>query len=121
VRLETAGTVDLDVELKFRIGDKEISIDIDKKQIEKVKDIYKALFSISEKFKEVQMQLNTLQQTQDAVNKMFSIKELPEQMILNLPDIINETVSQVDSKYTERRREIQNFDAGEIYKRYLEA
>jgi hypothetical protein len=52
---------------------------------------------------------------------MFSIKELPEQMILNLPDIINETVSQVDSKYTERRREIQNFDFGEIYKRYLEA
>ena len=121
VRLETAGTVDLDVELKFHIGDKEISIDIDKKQIEKVKDIYKALFSISEKFKEMQMQMNTLQQTQDAVNKMFSIKELPEQMILNLPDIINETVSQVDAKYTERRREIQNFDFGEIYKRYLEA
>jgi hypothetical protein len=119
VRLETAGTVDLDVE--FNIGDKEISIDIDKKQIEKVKDIYKALFSISEKFKEMQMQMITLQQTQDAVNKMFSIKELPEQMILNLPDIINETVSQVESKYTERRREIQNFDFGEIYKRYLEA
>jgi Bacterial PH domain len=120
VRLETAGTVDLDVELKFNIGDKEISIDIDKKQIEKVKDIYKALFSISEKFKEMQMQMNTLQQTQDAVSKMFCLKELPEQMILNLPDIINETVSQVDLKYTERRREIQNFDFGAIYKRYLE-
>lgn len=121
VRLETAGTVDLDVELKFRVGDKDISIDIDKDQIEKVKDIYKALFSISEKCKEVQVQLNSLQQTQDAVSRMFSLKELPEQMILSLPDIINETVSQVDAKYTERRREIQNFDVAEIYKRYLDA
>ena len=34
VRLETAGTVDLDVELKFRIGDKDMSIDIDKDQID---------------------------------------------------------------------------------------
>lgn len=48
VYMETAGTVDLDVEIKFTIGSAAFSIDIDKKQIEAVKDLYKALIKISE-------------------------------------------------------------------------
>lgn len=48
VSLETAGTVDLDVEIKFSIGDKVFSIDVDKKQLEQLKDLYKALIKIQE-------------------------------------------------------------------------
>jgi hypothetical protein len=48
VMLETAGTVDLDVEIKFKIGSQPFSIDIHKKHIEEVKDLYKALIKISE-------------------------------------------------------------------------
>lgn len=48
VMLETAGTVDLDVEIKFQIGDESFSIDVDKKQLEPIKDLYKALHKISE-------------------------------------------------------------------------
>lgn len=48
VFLETAGTVDLDVEIKFQIGNADFSIDVDKKQIEQIKDLYKALNKISE-------------------------------------------------------------------------
>lgn len=48
VYLETAGTVDLDIEIKFSIGGTSFSIDVDKKQIEAVKDLYKALVKISE-------------------------------------------------------------------------
>jgi hypothetical protein len=51
VLLETAGTVDLDVEIKFHIGDVAFSIDVDKKQIEQIKDLYKALVKISEMVK----------------------------------------------------------------------
>lgn len=120
VRIETAGTVDLDVELKFKIGDKEISIDIDKKQIEQVKDIYKALFTISEKCREIQKLMDTLQNTHDAVNRMFSLRELSEQAVLNLPDIINQTASQMETHFNERRRDIQNYDFGEVFARYLE-
>lgn len=47
VLLETAGTVDLDVEIKFTMGDVPFSIDVNKKQVEKLKDLYKALFKIS--------------------------------------------------------------------------
>lgn len=46
VFLETAGTVDLDCEIKFIIGNEKFSIDVDKKQIEQLKDLYKALIRI---------------------------------------------------------------------------
>ncbi len=47
VFLETAGTIDRDVEIKFRMGDEGYSIDVDKRQIEQLKDLYKALLRIS--------------------------------------------------------------------------
>lgn len=46
VSIETAGTVDLDIELKFVIGDVPFSIDVRKSFIEQLKDIYKALITI---------------------------------------------------------------------------
>ncbi len=47
VAIETAGTVDLDVELKFTLdGQQKFSIDVRKSFIEQIKDIYKALYSI---------------------------------------------------------------------------
>lgn len=48
VMLETAGNMDMDVEIKFRLGSKDFSIDVHKKHLEQVKDLYKALFRISE-------------------------------------------------------------------------
>lgn len=47
VYLETAGTMDLDVEIKFTIGDASFSIDVDKRQIGQLADLYKALFAMS--------------------------------------------------------------------------
>lgn len=47
VLLETAGTVDLDVEIKFDMGGHHYSIDIHKKHIEEIKDLYKALLKIA--------------------------------------------------------------------------
>ena len=64
VLLETAGTVDRDVELKFNLGGTSYSIDIEKSQIDKVRDLYKALFSISEACKEIERQMNSLVITQ---------------------------------------------------------
>jgi hypothetical protein len=46
VTIETAGTIDLDIELKFTIGDTVFSIDVRKDHIEQLKDIYKALHTI---------------------------------------------------------------------------
>ena len=46
VTIETAGTIDLDAEIKFKLGEKVFSIDVDKKQIEQLKDLYKTLVQI---------------------------------------------------------------------------
>ncbi|WP_270181454.1 PH domain-containing protein [Alkalihalobacillus sp. CinArs1] len=48
VALETAGTVDLDVEIKFQLGNEVFSIDVHKKFIEELKDLYKSLIRIAE-------------------------------------------------------------------------
>lgn len=121
VRLETAGTVDLDVEIKFKSGEQEISIDIDKKQIDQAKAIYKALFSIGEKCKDIQKYMATLDNTFEAINHMFLLRELPEQVILNLPDLLNQTTQQVEAHYNARRQEIQNYNFGATFERYLKA
>ena len=47
VTIETAGTIDLDVELKFYVDDLLFSIDVRKSFLESLKDIYKALSMIS--------------------------------------------------------------------------
>ena len=46
VTIETAGTIDLDIELKFHIGEIVFSIDVRKDHIEQLKDVYKALHTI---------------------------------------------------------------------------
>ncbi|WP_442600112.1 PH domain-containing protein [Neobacillus sp. D3-1R] len=52
VSIETAGTIDLDIELKFTIGGSTLSIDVHKKHSTEVADIYKALLAISKIQKE---------------------------------------------------------------------
>jgi hypothetical protein len=51
VSIETAGTLDMDVELKFSLDNTVFSIDIKKTYIEQLKDIYKALITIGKQQK----------------------------------------------------------------------
>ena len=47
VVLETAGTIDLDIEIKFQIGSYKYSIDVHKKYIQELKYLYKSLIKIT--------------------------------------------------------------------------
>ncbi|WP_339285440.1 PH domain-containing protein [Oceanobacillus sp. FSL K6-3682] len=47
ISVETAGTIDLDLEIKFTIGSQPISVDIEKKEGEAIADLYKSLVTIS--------------------------------------------------------------------------
>ncbi|MFM2061791.1 MAG: hypothetical protein RLZZ507_1461 [Cyanobacteriota bacterium] len=47
VSLETAGTIDMDIEIKLSMGDQYYSIDVAKIHIAPLKDLYKALIKIS--------------------------------------------------------------------------
>ncbi len=119
VFIETAGTVDLDAELKFRIGDKDFSVDIAKNEMDRIRDIYKALFMISEKCKDINTHMEILRHTHDSINKMFVLRELPEQIVPNLPDMITQTAMQVEAHYNARRDEIRNYDFTSIFERYI--
>jgi hypothetical protein len=46
VKLETAGTIDMDIEIKLIMGDISYSIDVAKIYIDPLKDLYKALLKI---------------------------------------------------------------------------
>ena len=64
VSIETAGTLDMDIELKFSLDKTVFSIDVKKTFIEQLKDIYKALISIGK------------QQTRDAASRDNALRAL---------------------------------------------
>ncbi|WP_020652296.1 PH domain-containing protein [Massilia niastensis] len=64
VSIETAGTLDMDIELKFNLDNTLFSIDVKKTFIEQLKDIYKALISIGK------------QQQRDAVSRDNALRAL---------------------------------------------
>ena len=71
VYLETAGTIDLDAEIKFTMGENEYSIDVNKKHIEQLKDLYKSLITIGHIQYENAKYLEYAQKSLDAaVNSM---------------------------------------------------
>lgn len=119
VFLETAGTMDLDVELKFNLGGLSFSIDVDKNQIEQVRDIYKALIAIAQACQGIEQQERILQDSFNRVTAMVNLKTLPENVILNLPDIINQTVLQIESGYHQRLSQIRKYDFADIFQHYL--
>lgn len=119
IMIETAGTMDMDAELKFSLGGMAFSIDIDKNQIEQIRDIYKALTAISEQCKRIAHEEMVLEKSFNTVTNMFSLRELSENVVLNLPDVINQTVAQVENAYGERLKTIRNYDFGVIFEHYL--
>ena len=82
VLLETAGTVDLDVEIKFTMGEANYSIDVHKKHIAEIKDLYKALLKIAEiqhendlRHRYTQQSIETTVRTFDSVRAEVKLEE----------------------------------------------
>lgn len=128
VMIETAGTMDLDAELKFTLGaggkgggGLAFSIDIDKNQIEQVRDIYKALTAIAERCASIASREYLLNRSFEAVTQMFGIRQLPETVILNLPDVINQSVHQIYTAHEKELSDIRQYDFGAVFEHYLRA
>jgi hypothetical protein len=73
VTIETAGTIDMDVELKFSVDDVRFSIDVRKKFLESLKDIYKALTMISRLQERNEQARANAVRTLDAVAAMYKL------------------------------------------------
>ena len=116
VTLETAGTIDMDVELKFRIGDgTPFSIDVRKNFIEQVKDIYKALVSIG-KLQERDEQARAIaMQCLGVTGQMFKLgHEVSEEAVsrhyLSLMNTVNSVVLD----------KLSRKDFGGVFERYIQ-
>lgn len=77
VQIETAGTIDMDVELKFVIGETEaFSIDVRKNFLEQLKDIYKALITIGKlQYRDEVGRANAIRSL-DSVASMYKISSI---------------------------------------------
>ncbi|MBK3495897.1 PH domain-containing protein [Viridibacillus sp. YIM B01967] len=83
VMLETAGTIDLDIEIKFTINNIPMSIDIHKKFLSEIKDLYKALHAISVEMKNnaqyFEIAQNSLTYAAQSIGKTESNEVTPPQ------------------------------------------
>lgn len=117
VLLETAGKIDLDVEIKFKIGETPFSIDVQKNQIEKLKDLYKTLIHISEKSHENSILINIAQQSLDnAISVLQNTRTNSDTKLAaqyqELTEFGFQWLSSVREQYHEK-------DFGKIFEKYI--
>jgi hypothetical protein len=77
VTIETAGTLDMDIELKFDLEGTLFSIDIKKTFIEQLKDIYKALITIGKQQKRDAASRENAMRTLDATASVHKLNIAP--------------------------------------------
>lgn len=117
VSMETAGTVDLDVEIKFTIGNKTLSVDVHKKYIEDIKDLYKALLCIAEMMHENEILLGHAHTSVQLASDTVGRSKLGEQVaVLDAFNGINKSafswLKSAQEKFTVK-------DFGDIFERYI--
>ncbi|MCP3143209.1 PH domain-containing protein [Pyxidicoccus xibeiensis] len=116
VMLETAGNIDMDVEVKFRLGSRDFSIDVHKKQLEQVKDLYKALFRISEMMVENEIALGHAKASLDVASSTLGRGQAGSTPIVESFKELNQAafawLSGAQQKYWVK-------DFGSVFERYI--
>ena len=115
VTLETAGTIDMDVELKFQIGDgKPFSIDVRKNFIEPLKDIYKALITIGKMQARDELARTHALQCLGVLGSMYKVGSITsdEQITQNYNALVNTVNSTVLDRFHRR-------DFAPVFERYI--
>lgn len=116
VFLETAGTMDLDVEVKFAMGDRGFSIDVQKKFLPELKDLYKALLKIAELQHENHLAQQFAQQSLDAAVSAIGRTSRPEGSLLDQFKAINQYAFEWKQQ---SREQFLGRDFGHVYEKYI--
>ena len=116
VTMETAGTIDMDVELKFSIGGTAFSIDVRRNFIEQVKDIYKALIGIGKRQHADGVCRDHARLALDATASMFKVGAVasPEVVSAQFTELLKQLNTAVLVHHTKR-------DFGDVFARYIHA
>ena len=116
VFLETAGTIDLDVEIKFTIGSTALSIDIHKKFINEIKDLYKALHAISLEQKSNAYKLDAARESLTIASSAVGRSGSPEAM----PGASFEQIVEFSHNWLLQSKEaFKKKDFGSTFERYI--
>jgi hypothetical protein len=116
VTLETAGTIDMDVEIKFHIGDgTPFSIDVRKNFIEQLKDLYKALHSIGKLQERDEQARAHAMECLGVTGQMFKLGQevTEEQVSRHYLSLLNTVNSVVLDKLSRK-------DFGGVFERYIQ-
>jgi YvbH-like oligomerisation region./Protein of unknown function (DUF1696). len=116
VALETAGTVDLDVEIKFTIGSLPFSIDVNKKHIEQVKDLYKSLIKIAEINHENEISLSFARQSLELASSTLSHAHKGDYDVADTFDKLNKSAF---NWLEDAQKQYKVKDFGPIFERYI--
>jgi len=116
VELETAGKIDLDIEIKFRLGNEHFSIDVQKDQIEKLKDLYKALLRISEDMRENSVLIGFADQS---LEKAVTILQNTRPIDTNLEKQYNELTNFGFTWLTSVREQYRVKDFSKVFEKYI--
>jgi len=116
VLMETAGTIDMDVELNFRIGDAAFSIDVRKNFIEQVKDIYKALTAVGKIQRRDEVARENAYRTLEATASMYKIggAESGAKIVESFNTLLDNLNRAVLEQHTTR-------DFSAVYEKYIHA
>lgn len=117
VTLETAGTVDLDIEIKFQLGNVPFSIDINKKFITEIKDLYKSLSAISSIQEDNERQLNNAREAvilaRDVNYGRASSEETVSAEFQKIAAFTNDFLNQAHEKHVKK-------DFSDIFQKYIQ-
>lgn len=116
VTIETAGTIDLDIELKFAMGDTMFSVDVKKNFIEQLKDIYKALITIGKLQVKDDIARENALRVLDATASMYKINNADnaEQIVNHFNAILGNLNASILERHTKR-------DFSDVFNRYIHA
>lgn len=115
VLLETAGTIDLDVELKFYIGDVKFSIDCHKENLEQIKDIYKTLIEISSLMRQEQVELSVVERSLELTSNSLA-RNNSQQSILEQS---KELYSFFQQTLEQATKEANRKDYSEVFEKFI--
>jgi hypothetical protein len=115
VFIETAGNIDLDIELKFTLDNSNVfSIDVNKNCLESLKDIYKVLISIGKLQHQQEIARNNATLCLEAIASMYKIGtiESEETMVKHYNAMLINFNSTIFDRYTKR-------DFSNIFEKYI--
>ncbi|WP_433744386.1 PH domain-containing protein [Falsibacillus pallidus] len=116
VLLETAGKIDMDVEIKFMVGNEKFDIDVRKDQIEQLKDLYKSLLRIAEITHENGIYMDMAAQSLDKAVSILQNSRTDDQ---NLSDTYKNLTDFGFTWMTSVREQYHEKDFGSVFEKYI--